>query len=77
MNDFSISFSFFAFGVFFKTLVGQQPAPADAKGGVTERVSGDPNCDDGADDGTIRTLNMIVRTRTDSGKPLTDLVRGY
>lgn len=36
------------------------------------QVSKDPSS--GKEDGTIHTLNMIVRTRTDSGKPLTDLV---
>ena len=36
-----------------------------------DRVSTDPGCED---DGTIHTLNMIVRTRTDSGRPLSDLV---
>ena len=36
-----------------------------------ERVSSDPSCED---DGTIQTLNMFVRTRTDSGKPLSDMV---
>jgi len=37
---------------------------------VAERISSDPGCED---DGTIQTLNMFVRTRTDSGKPLTDI----
>ena len=34
------------------------------------RVNIDPNCDE---ETTIKTLNMFVRTRTDSGKPLTDI----
>ncbi|EFX71967.1 hypothetical protein DAPPUDRAFT_201342 [Daphnia pulex] len=36
-----------------------------------EKVSADPNCEDEASG--IQTLNMFVRTRTDSGKPLSDM----
>lgn len=41
----------------------------DTKAG---KVNSDPNCDDEGS-GTIKTLNMFVRTRTDSGKPLSDM----
>lgn len=35
-----------------------------------DKVNSDPGCDD--EPSTMTTPNMFVRTRTDSGKPLTD-----
>ena len=36
-----------------------------------QKVNCDPNCEEEASG--IQTLNMFVRTRTDSGKPLSDM----
>lgn len=46
--------------------------PTATEGEVKEKVSSDPSCAGEEEEGTIQTVNMFVRTRTDSGKPLTD-----
>lgn len=51
----------------------ERSTPAGEGDNKVEKISSDPNCNDEEEEGTIKTLNMFVRTRTDSGKPLSDM----
>ena len=58
------------------TSVDKTPSSSSSDGATLapEKVNNDPNCDGAtANAVTSQTQNIFVRTRTDSGKPLSDM----